>query len=75
MEVLSNIKDDVTEVEVDCEGNWKIPTPEKEKENGWYFKILSYCMSSVMRKPTMWFLIRSDTNRAVQARLEILESR
>ena len=33
MEVQSNIKDDVTEVELDSEGNWKIPTPEKEKEN------------------------------------------
>ena len=53
MEVLSNIKDDVTEVELDCEGNWKIPTPEKEKENGWYLKILSRCMSRIMRKPAM----------------------
>ena len=53
MEVLSNIKDDVTEVELDCEGNWKIPTPEKEKENGRYLKILSRCMSRIMRKPAM----------------------
>ena len=36
MEVLKNVKEDVNEVELDSEGNWKIPTPEKEKQQGMF---------------------------------------